>query len=310
MGFRRALLVLVLAAAPAGFGAAQAPIRDPRLFQAGVEVTSITATVLDKNGRLATGLPRDLFDVYEDGVRQDVTQFTSERVPVGLGVLLDVSDSMFGDRIVAARTAVDEFLLKLLAPDDEFFILAFNHAPTMLTGWTSAPAPVRRALAGVKPSGATAVYDAVIGALPVIERRSNQRAALVIISDGSDTASSATLREVRSALLKSDAFVYAIAIDSPQRQAINARVNVSGLREITDESGGHTQVVQSSSELVAAAARIAEELNSQYLLGYSSPRGADGRFHSIRVRIVAGEYRVRARSGYIATPLRGTRRPS
>jgi VWFA-related protein len=306
----RAPLTLVLALAAASIGsAAQEAVRDPRLFRTGVEITSITATVLDRDGRLAVGLPRDSFEVYEDGVRQTITQFTSERVPVGLGVLLDVSDSMFGDRIVDARAAVDEFLLKLLAPEDEFFILAFNHEPKVLTEWTSAPGPVRRALAGVRPSGATAVYDAVMDALPVIARRSRQRAAIVIISDGSDTASTATLREVRTALLRSDAFVYAIAIDSPQRQAINARVNVSGLREITDESGGHTQVVQSSSELVAAAARIAEELNSQYLLGYSPPRAADGRFHTIRVRIGSGEYRVRARSGYVATPL-PPRRPS
>jgi VWFA-related protein len=307
---KRAFSAVVLAALPVGFGAAQEPVRDPRLFKSGIEVTSVTATVFNKDGGLVTHLPRDLFEVYEDGVRQTVTQFTSERVPVGLGVLLDVSDSMFGDRIVDARAAVDEFLLKLLDPADEFFILAFNHEPRVLTGWTNAPDPVRRALSGVRPMGATAVYDAVLDALPVLEGRSRQRAAIVIISDGSDTASDATLREVRAALLRSDAFVYAIVIDSPQRQAINARVSVSGLREITDDSGGHTQVVQNSSELTAAAARIAEELNSQYLLGYTSPRGADGHFHSIRVRIGAGDYRVRARSGYVATPARTRRPPS
>jgi VWFA-related protein len=306
----RAFYTVVLGALGVATGAGQSPVRDPRLYTTGIEVTSITATVFNKDGGLVTDLPRDLFEVYEDGVRQSVTQFTSERVPVGLGVLLDVSDSMFGDRIVDARATVDEFLLKLLDPADEFFILAFNHEPRVLTGWTNAPDPVRRALAGVRPTGATAVYDAVIDALPVIERRSKQRAAIVIISDGSDTASDATLREVRSALLRSDAFVYAIAIDSPQRQAINARVNVSGLREITDDTGGHTQIVQNSSELTAAAARIAEELNSQYLLGYTSPRGADGQFHSIRVRIGSGEYRVRARNGYVATPVKTRKTPS
>ena len=127
---------------------------------------------------------------------------------------------------------------------------------------------------------------------------------MLIISDGSDTASDATLREVRSALLKSDAFVYAIALDSPDRRAINGGVNAAGLQEITAESGGRTEVVRSSSDLTAAAARIAEELNSQYVLGYSSPRGADGLYHSLRVRVTGGEYRVRARHGYVATPLK------
>ena len=128
--------------------------------------------------------------------------------------------------------------------------------------------------------------------------------SVLLISDGSDTASDATLRDVRSALLRSDAFVYAIAIDSPDRKAINTRVNVDALREITAESGGRTEVVQNTAELNEATARIAEELNSQYVLGYTSPRGADGQFHSIRVRVPGTEYRVRARNGYIATPIR------
>jgi len=279
------------------------PIRDPQPFQTGVEVTSITATVVDKEGKLVTGLPGEAFEVFEDGERQRVTQFSAERVPIGLGVLVDISDSMFGKRIVDARATVDEFLLKLLDPADEFFILAFNHEPHVLTDWTTAPEVVRRALGGLRPSGGTAVYDAVTRALPVLERRSRQRAALLIISDGADNASNASLREVRSALLKSDAFVYAIAIDPEERQAINTRVDAEALREITAESGGRTEVVRGSAELAAAAARIAEELNHQYVLGYSSPRGADGQYHSIRVRITGGEYRVRARNGYVATPV-------
>ena len=305
----RSLLIVVLFAAAAItiFADQQPPIRDERRFQSGIEITSITATVTDKEGRLVTGLGREAFEVYEDGTLQKVTQFTNERVPVGLGVLLDISDSMFGKRIQDARTAVDRFLFELLDAADEFFILAFNHQPRTLTGWTHGPEDVRRALDGLKPFGGTAVYDAVIESLPVIERRSRQRAALLVISDGADTASTATIRDVRSALHRSDAFVYAIAIDSPERQAINTRVNPQALREITAESGGRTEVVQNTSELNEATARIAEELNSQYVLGYTSPRGADGQFHSIRVRVPGFEYRVRARTGYVATPHRNNR---
>ena len=107
---------------------------------------------------------------------------------------------------------------------------------------------------------------------------------------------------MRSALHRSDAFVYAIAIDPPERQAINTRVNPQALREITAESGGRTEIVTNAQELNEATARIAEELNSQYVLGYTSPRGADGQFHSIRVRIRGSEFRVRARNGYVASP--------
>jgi Ca-activated chloride channel homolog len=285
----------------------QPPVRDPRPFESGIEVTSITATVTDRDGHLITGLQRDAFEVFEDGVHQEITQFTNERVPIGLGVLLDISDSMFGKRIADARAAVDRFLFELLAPTDEFFLVAFNHAPKTLTGWTRTPEDVRHALDSLKPFGGTAAYDAVIESMPLIARRSRERAALLVISDGADTASTATLRDVRSALLRSDAFVYAIAIDSPERQPINTRVNADALRAITGESGGRTEIVQSSTDLAAATARIAEELNSQYVLGYTSPRGADGQFHSIRVKSTNADYRVRARKGYVATPIR---RPS
>ena len=96
------------------------------------------------------------------------------------------------------------------------------------------------------------------------------------------------MRDVRSALIRSDAFVYAIAIDSPDRRPINTRVNPFALREITDDSGGRTEIVTDSADLAAATARVAEELNSQYVIGYNAPHGADGAYHSIRVRVRGG----------------------
>lgn len=304
---RACLPVFGVVAAVASLAAQQPPLRVERPFRSGIEITSITATVTDGEGHLVADLPRDAFEVFEDGDRQEITQFTRERVPVGLGVLLDISDSMFGRRIEDARSAVDRFLFDLLDPADEFFLMAFNHKPRAMTAWTRAQAEVQRALARLQPSGGTSIYDAIVASMPLVDARTRARAALLVISDGADTASTATLRDVRSALLRSDAFIYAIAIDSPERQPINTRVNVQALREITAESGGRTEVVRSSLDLVEATARIAEELNSQYVIGYTSPRGADGQFHSIRVKILGpgrGEYRVRSRNGYIATPLR------
>jgi len=283
--------------------------RDDKPFTSGVEITSVTATVTDKDGHLVTGLGREAFEVFEDGVRQTVTQFTNERVPIGLGVLLDISDSMFGKRIQDARAAVDRFLFTLLDEGDEFFLSAFNHCPRPLTAWTHGHDEIAAALAALRPTGGTAIYDAIIDSLPLIDRRNRQRAALLIISDGADTASSSNARDVQAALWRSDAFVYAIAIDSSEPQPINTRVNPQALREITNESGGRTEIVRSSADLETATARIAEELNSQYVLGYSSTHGADGKFHSIRGRIVNSDDRVRARSGYIATPVRRRSQP-
>ncbi|HET9265126.1 MAG TPA: VWA domain-containing protein [Vicinamibacterales bacterium] len=297
---RPPVAVLALALSAAVTLSAQVT-RDNRVLRSGVDMVMVTATVLDAEGRLVTGLPREAFEIYEDGDRQVVRQFTHERVPIGLGLLLDISDSMFGQRILDARATVERFLLELLSKDDEFFVLAFNHEPHLLTRWTTEADVVRRALDHVRPTGGTAMYDALVHAMPMIAQRNRERAAIVLVSDGADTASDASLKDVRTALLRSDAFVYAVAIDSPKTQAINTRVNPAALGEITSQSGGHTAVVRDADELAAATARIAEELNSQYVLGYSSPRATDGKYHSIRVALTSPGHRVRARNGYVAT---------
>jgi Ca-activated chloride channel family protein len=304
---RRAVLVLFAAFSTAGSLtlAQQPPIRDPHTFRTGIDVTGITVTVRDADGHLVSDLPQDAFEVFDDGERQQVTQFTRERVPVSLGVLLDISDSMFGRRIADARLAVDHFLLEQLDHEDEFFILAFNHRPHVLTQWTQTPTVVRDALDSLKPNGGTAVYDAVLEGMPLIAKRNRERGAMLIVSDGEDTASTAMLKDVRFALRRSQAFVYAIAIDPPDdRRPINRRVNPTTLREITDESGGRTEVVQSSSDVAAASARIADELNHQYVIGYTPRHGGDGQFHSIRVRVQGASYKVRARTGYVAEAIK------
>ena len=297
---RACLPVFGVVAAIASLAAQQPPVRLERPFQSGIELTSITATVTDGEGHLVADLPREAFEVFEDGDRQEITQFTRERVPVGLGVLLDISDSMFGRRLDDARAAVDRFLFDLLDPADEFFLMAFNHKPRALTGWTQARGDVQRALGALQATGGTAIYDAIVESIPLVDARTRKRAALLVISDGADTASTATLRDVRSALLRSDAFIYAIAIDSPERQPINTRVNAQVLREITAESGGRTEIIRSSTDLVEATARIAEELNSQYVLAFASPNPGDGKYHTIRVRTTDATNRVRARNGYVA----------
>jgi Ca-activated chloride channel family protein len=288
--------LLITAAAGLVLAAQDRPAR----FQSGVDLISVTATVVDSEGRLVTGLPREAFEVFEDGERQTISQFTNERVPVSLAVMLDVSDSMYGQRLIDARSAVERFLFDLLDKSDEFSVVAFNHEARPLTSWTQSPDVVRDAMSPVKPFGSTALYDSLLTVLPMMNTRSKQRASIVIISDGADTASDATLREVRSALLRTDAFVYAIGVDPPAKRAINEAINVGALNEITGGSGGNTEVVHQTTEIVEATARIADELNKQYVLGYHTQKPLDGSYRSIRVRATNPGHRVRSRRGYIA----------
>ena len=295
---RRAFVLAV--AVVSGVAASQQVAPTLPIFKSAIDLTTVTATVLDKNGALVTGLPREAFDLFEDGALQAITQFTNERVPVSLCVLLDVSDSMYGRRIQEAREAIEQFVGGLMERGDEFSILAFNHQQRWLTRWTSDSEVASRVMAPLQPFGSTALYDAILAALPSMAVRNRERAAVLMISDGADTASDRTLRDVRSTLLRSDAFLYAIAIDPPDRRPINVAVNPAALTEITDQSGGRTQIVRSTGDLSAALTEIAQELNSQYLIGYTSTNGADGKFHSIRVRVRGTDDRVRARNGYVA----------
>jgi VWFA-related protein len=277
-------------------------------FRSATDLIAVNVTVRDGDGRLATDLTRDRFEVFEDGRLQPVTQFTDERVPVSFAVLLDISESMFGSRIQDSRAAIEEFIGTLLHPEDEFAVLGFNHRHRLLLPWSDDRGSVPAALEPIRPAGSTAIYDAIVETLPLMDVRSRQRAALLVISDGADTASETTLREVRASLVRSEAFVYAVAIDPVNPRPLNVGVNVPLLRDITDQSGGRTLVVRDTNEMLAALARIAEELDSQYLIGYTAPGAADGQFHSIRVRIRDGDYRVRARNGYIRTPGPGSTR--
>lgn len=277
------------------------PAQTPR-FRTNVETVWVTATVTDQNGRLVTDLTKEDFDVFEDGTAVPVTQFTAERVPVSLGVLLDVSDSMRGEGIVDARGALDRFVGDLLDMEDEAFVATFNHLPAMVSPWKRPPSSLVHALDAVRPTGGTAIYDAIAAFAPQFSKRHNTRAALVVISDGADTASDRTLQQAREVIRRTDAFVYAIAVDAPGGRA-STRVNADALRDITGPSGGYTEVVRDRADLGPATERIANELNHQYTLGYTPSRPPDGSWRSIRVRVRNHEYLARSRRGYFADRL-------
>lgn len=268
-------------------------------FRARVDTVQVTVTVTDANGRLITGLAKDDFEILEDGVPQSISVFTNERVPVSLGVLIDASDSMRGQRIADARAAVDRFLTGLLERGDEAFVAAFNHQPRLVAPWTRPPSALEGELGRVLPSGGTALYDSLVASAGYFGRRLHPRSALVVVSDGVDTASDWTLHRTREVLQRADPLVYAIAVDSAAAP-ISRRVSVEALREITATSGGYTEVVKGTADLGPATARIADELNKQYTLGYIPARPPDGSWRSIRVRVKSGGYFTRARRGYYA----------
>ncbi|MGH9329564.1 MAG: VWA domain-containing protein [Vicinamibacterales bacterium] len=316
-------------------------------FRTGVELINVTATVSDRNGRFVAGLRKEDFVVFEDNSQQSISHFNSERVPVSLGIVLDTSGSMEGEKFAAARRALDRFLFDLLDRDDEVFLYTFDATPELVEGWTTDRQRIVRALGRVDPGGGTALYDAVAEAVPLAQSGTRRKKAIVIISDGNDTSSRTDLREVQQLVRETEVLVYAIGIDGrgtptynqppprlpipipfpfpgrrspptsqPPRQPFPPQprgpyrsggsgaeaVNAGALRDLTDDSGGRTEIIRSSYDLEPATASVADELSKQYFLAYPSPGHKDGRFHTIRVEVRRGNgYLVRARKGYIAS---------
>ncbi len=318
---------------------ARGPDDPDGVFRAGIELINVTATVTDARGRFVDGLTREDFLIYEDGEPMEITQFDNERVPVSLGIALDTSGSMDGRKMQAARNALDRFLYDLLDPDDEIFLYRFDYTPVLLQDWTTNRDRLSRAIRDIRPRGGTALYDAVAESVPRVAEGRHRKKALLIISDGNDTNSETDDRALRGLIRENEALVYAIGIDGSSRRqrrilggpirpplpgpfpipgggrrppqlprgnpfqtAQEERVNVSALRDLTDDSGGRTEIIRDADDLDPATAGIARELSRQYYLGYPARHAADGRWHSIRVEVRNRAYRVRARRGYTAVP--------
>jgi len=323
-------------------------------FKSGVELVNVTATVTDKSGRFVPGLRQEDFTIYEDNVRQDISHFSNERVPVSLGIVLDTSGSMAGEKLDNALAAIDRFLTSLLDESDEIFIYKFNSIPDLIQDWTTDRQRLSRAIRRIHADGGTAMYDALAEAVPMAQTGQNRKKAIVLISDGNDTDSDTRLSQLKQMIRESEVLVYAIGIDgraetswsspvprAPQPIPIplpipggrrpgggirlpfkqtglfqfpqfptgrrgtvmsNDRVNVDALRDITDDSGGRTEIVRSGRDLDPATANIADELSRQYYLGYASTGKKDGRWHAIRVELKDPSLHIRARRGFIATP--------
>ena len=157
-------------------------------FRTGVELINVAVSVSDANGRYISGLRQDDFVLYEDGVEQPITHFSNERVPVSLGLVVDTSGSMAGEKWDHARSALDRFLLELLGRGRRGVPLSVQQPiPYLLEDWTTDRPRLSRAMRRIVPRGGTAMYDTLAEAVPLADSGQNRKKAIVVISDGNDT---------------------------------------------------------------------------------------------------------------------------
>ena len=308
--------------------------QDAPLFRVSTDVVTVPVTVTDGAGRFVSGLTADQFTISDGGVGRPITQFTTERVPVSLGILLDISGSMATDP--KARAADDakwadtrrslDLLVQRLDARDEVFFAAFAARVGLAVSWTREHQRILRAFDTLQPGGYTAMFDAVKLIAPAFQRAEHARKVLLVISDGRDSlvphisgapvyrhplsreqqlqsdiharllaVRNAAIGGTQRAVTTSGAVVYAIGMGTGK----DAHVDVPNLESLTVQSGGYVEDIRNSSEITDAVARVCDELQSQYVLAFE-PAHADGKFHEISVTTQNRDLRVRARTGYQA----------
>jgi len=271
-------------------------------FRASVDVDLVVlqATVHDRKGHSVGGLTKEDFAVYEDGALRSIRLFRHEDTPVTIGLVVDHSGSMH--QKLSEVTAAAQAFVASSNPEDQMFVVNFNERvslglPAGMPFGNSA-GQLGSAIGNTPTVGMTALYDAIMKGLEVLRKGERDKKVLVVISDGGDNASHATLDLILNAARQSNAAIYTVGVFDPDDPDRNPGV----LRRLAQETGGEALFPSRLSETVEICKRIARDIRDQYTIGYTSANTEPGVYHTIRV--VArpkepGKLTVRTRAGYM-----------
>lgn len=310
-------VLLLVAQMAASSPASQSPQQQP--FRSEVELVSLPVTVEDPSGRVVTGLTRDDFSIFEDGVRHEIAVFSNEPQPIALAVLVDFSRSMQGERRDAALQAVAA-VGQALDRRDQWSLFAFADRTTQLRGWGPAAVRDMASLLQMTPSGGTRLFEGVIAVHDALRDAPHRKRAMLVISDGNDVSTQVgddpmfgsmsqldgSEKKAVNALRTGEALVYAFGMNWPYQGTStrgggrSVQIGRRVLQSLTEPTGGRTWVASTTGELKEAARLLTDELRQQYTLGYTPTRSPDGEYRRVRVTTTNDAYRVRSRQGYLA----------
>jgi VWFA-related protein len=260
----------------------------------------LSATVLDRNNALVSGLDKDDFQVYEDHVLQKVKDFSHEDLPVTVGLVIDNSGSMGSKRADVIAAALS--FARSSNPRDQMFVVNFNeHVSYGLPAgipFTDRRDQLQLALSAIRTIGETALYDAIATALDHLRQGSCEKKVLILISDGGDNASKHTLAQIIEMAKKSSAIIYTIGIFDEQ----DLDQNPGMLKRFAKETGGQAFFPGSSKDIPSICEQIARDIRNQYTLAYvPTISNRDDGYRVLDVRASApghGRLSVRTRTGY------------
>jgi len=286
--------------------AQQPPLQIPS-FKSGVEIVSLNVTVADGQQRYATDLQEEEFQVFEDGVKQDISYFNRSNLPIALALLMDTSASMEA-RLQTAQEAASGFA-KQLRGQDLAEIIDFDSRVNILAPFTNNVDVLEQAIRRTSAGGSTSIYNAIYIALKdlkkVIVKQPDEvrRQAIVVLSDGEDTSSLLPFEEVLDLAKRSETAIYAIGLRDAEGAASSRGFKEAEfvLRQLSQETGGRAFFPLQVAELPAIYSQISEELSSQYSIGYTSKNAKrDGAWRRIVVRVARPNLTARTKQGYFA----------
>jgi len=271
-----------------------------------VEMALLNVTVTDPYNRLVTGLEPDNFRVFEDSVEQEVVTFSSEDVPISIGVIFDYSGSM-SNKVGKAREAALQFF-KTANPQDEFFLVSFNERAELTSSFTNSVEDLQSRMMLTVPKGRTALLDAIYLGLSQMRGARNAKRALLILSDGGDNHSRYNESDIKRLVKEADTQLYAIGIFDPIGSRNRTPEELNGpslLSEITEMTGGRVFAVEKLEDLPDIATKIGMELRNQYVLGYRpSNKAHDARWRKVKIKLRAPRglppLTVYSKTGYYA----------
>ncbi len=268
-------------------------------FRAGTQIVSLFATVTDADKRLVPNLTQDDFEVFDNDKPQPLAFFQNEIQPITVVVMLDTSASMTGT-LDLLRAAAEQFVIRLL-PDDKARVGAFNDKIQFSSRFTNDRDELAGDIRDLDYGNGTRLYDALAASLEELRGVEGRRVVLVF-TDGDDTESKIGLGTVIDQARAQEVMVYAIGLESNYfNGARMVRTKPDrGLRKIADETGGGYFELERTSDLAPTFTRVAQELHSQYVLGFT-PTALDGRVHKLSVKVKEPGMSVRARRSYLAT---------
>lgn len=263
----------------------------------------LNASVFDQAGRSVQTLDKDAFHVYEDGVPQTIASFRHEDLPVSLGILIDSSGSMYDKRAAVDEASLD--LVKLSNPQDEAFLVDFSWEAFIDQDFTNDIGKLQQGLSYIKSSGGTAIYDALVASADYLSKNAKHpKQVLLIVTDGEDNASSATLEQAIRRIQDLDGpVIYSIGLlfgdDTTKSESRHAR---RVLETLSGETGGQAYFPKSLKDVDAIAKEVANDIRTQYTIAYHSTKPPNlGGYRQIHVEAKAkgyGKLTVRTRSGY------------